>query len=182
MLNIDKDDLQLSIDLETCGLQPNAVVLTIGWCAFRFDGSIVAAGTLYPSIGEQLAIGRTIELDTIDWWRKQNGSALCAAFDNQRQPLPTTLGELAGMTTDVYGVWGFGSEFDNIKVSSLGQQCGVNPWSHRQSMCGRTLIGLAGKDFKWPSNQGTAHNAKDDAINQARAYIEAYHVISGGAA
>lgn len=176
-MNIDFSGEHVSIDLETVDMKSSAVILSVGVVVFDFAGTIYSRHEFYPSIAQQLLAGRTFDTETIKWWQKQDAKAL-AVFDVERAPVRAVLSTIAGITAGVNGVWGFGADFDNVKLMDLGMQFETTPWHYRKNRCGRTLISLA-QGFEWPADVGAAHCAVDDAEAQAQGYVRAAGVISG---
>lgn len=83
--------------------------------------------------------------------------------------------EWLGGTTNV-AVWGNGAKFDlsileaaYMTVPMFGLGVGV-PWNFRKEYCYRTLKNL--RPECQVTRRGTAHNALDDAINQAAHAIQ----------
>ena len=113
-------ELQLAIDCETLSLRPNAVVVSIGWCLFEFDGTINAAGVIYPSMDEQLALGRDVDISTVQWWMKQEDAARDALLVEGRVSVRDAMTELAKLTELVEGVWGYGADSDNVWPDRVG--------------------------------------------------------------
>lgn len=176
------------LDLETLGIKPNAVVLSIGAAAFTFEGpnnfnKLIREGFYAKlNVREQVKeYGRKIEPDTAEWWRKRSSEAKEVL---QATPLDWRMADaLADLNAWIKKtdydyrksyVWCRGNAFDFPKMESMYDQanikCGYNGWMIRDV---RTMIDvMAGvsngkyepKDF--PSDW-IAHNALHDAAGDA---------------
>ena len=60
------------IDLETLDTSPGAVVLTIGAVKFNPRGTgIIDELYIRVDVDEQIALGRTVDEGTVEWWSTQ---------------------------------------------------------------------------------------------------------------
>lgn len=129
--------------------------------------------------------------ETVKWWNDQSPEAQ-AAFAN-----PVDLREaclqfgdwLYKNTWSIMGypgdhmlgveckLWCNGPHFDEAILAAVYRAVGLPvPWHYRAPRDFRTITDAAGMtrdDFK-PFSHGTAHNALDDAISQAKIVCEAY--------
>lgn len=170
----------LMIDLETLSTKPNAVTLSTGLVAFNLDrgtgthweGHLTTFGTHHHQ-QDQLRRGRRIDRDTEAWWAKQSQSARlvfseeAATCDSVESGLGHVL-DFIHANTDPWTVrvWGNGSDFDNVILSSLLETYGLSaPWKFWNNRCFRTIKGTF-RHVDRPTFQGTAHNALADAKNQ----------------
>ena len=158
--------MEVMIDIETVSTAPNAAILTLGAVAFDSAG---LHGEFYTGIRLEdceLA-GLKIDAGTIKWWMKQPQEVMQAAFSGE-YPLSIALGNFSRWYAvyDVKGVWGNGSDFDNLIPTNAFRAVGSTPpWTYKQNRCYRTLAAL------FPeiplARQGSHHNALDDAKSQA---------------
>lgn len=166
----------LMIDLETLSTNKNAVILSIGACAF---GPEEVTGQLYTSV--DLSSFEDYEdscfhmsASTIAWWMKQSHDAR-TAFDNGEslhieQALETLRNFIETMCTPDVRVWGNGSDFDNVILQNAYDVCGLElPWKFWNNRCYRTVKGMC-PEVKI-EREGTNHNALDDAESQANHLI-----------
>ena len=153
------------VDLETADNLPGAAILSIG--AYVFTGP-QKGDKYYCGVDMQssLAAGLTMSDSTMVWWGKQSEQARKVFTDPRRVTLAVALYDFA-MFLSRYSdarVWGNGASFDNatlqIAYSRTGQPL---PWKYWNDRCYRTAV--AG--LPWRDQQGTHHNALDDAISQA---------------
>lgn len=154
------------IDLETFGTGPNAVIVAIGAVLFDFEKPNVMEKwyqVVDPSSG--VALGLTMTPETILWWLKQSDEAR-SMFKAPGMDLPTSLHLFDAWIRehDPVGVWGNGSDFDNVIMASAYKAAGRSlPWKYYKNMCFRTMKNLFKVEVP---RAGTHHNAVDDAMYQ----------------
>lgn len=168
--------MDIMIDLETLGKTPDAVVLSIGACAFDLFKGVIEPIRFHAvlNIEDQIRAGRTVDGDTLTWWMNQTDEAR-KLFNETRQNLDQTIWEFMSwinlLDDDVY-VWGNGSTFDISILENLMNH--KVPWKYSNVMDLRTFRRFVAGNAKIPRDQGTHHNALDDAINQAKFVIQHY--------
>lgn len=165
------------LDIETLGKNPGSVIVSIG--AVKFDKNTVTE-SYYTRVDPESCVKAGLKMDasTVIWWMQQNDAArreICQIG----QPLTLALKEFSDWIGGVNPeVWGNGATFDNVLVSEAYRICEMNrPWRYPDERCYRTVKNM------FPSVPmqltGTAHNALDDARNQAEhlmAIMKAYKV------
>lgn len=160
----------LMIDLETLGTSSKAVVISLG--AVFFDP---AKGVLGPSfyqaltVQDQMKAGREVSPDTLKWWFSQSGAAQ-KVFHEKATPTHEVLnvfGQWFKANGKSASVWGNGSSFDISILEDLYRQYEFAvPWNFTKVMDLRTFKRFVGGNEPIKKS-GTAHNALQDAINQA---------------
>ena len=156
----------IMLDLETLSTAPNAVVKTIG--AVRFGGGKLGE-RFYQRVDAGSCVKAGLQLDpvTVEWWLKQDDAAR-AEMTRPGAPLGSVLDIFAVFVgrRDV-DVWGDGATFDNVILRSaytaLGRQ---PPWDWWRDRCFRTVRAL--NPNRKHRQEGTEHNALDDAVSQAK--------------
>lgn len=162
---------RLMLDFETLDVAECPVILSMGVVVFNENGII---DCLVEKIDQHscLDLGCTVSVDTLLWWEEQSDAAKKAAFGGT-----TNIGYAMGMLVDFYKkhecqeIWSAGALADirwtnNILIKLKMEK----PWKFYQEMCFRTFrVHMPSIDF---IKTGTEHNALDDAINQARYWIE----------
>lgn len=118
---------QMMIDIETLDVGPRAVVLSVA--AILVSPVSGVAQTLFSpvSIQEQLAVGRTIDARTLDFWtgkmQRESPGAYVASMAPRRPRIHprTVLSNLRGMARrdSSTTVWSRGPAFDQVIVDSL---------------------------------------------------------------
>lgn len=165
------------LDIETLGTRPQSVVLTIG--AVKFDPWATDVDTdngLYSRIDvdEQIAMGRHVHQDVIDWWGKQAEDVREEALgDHDRDSVDTMLDKLNKFLVGCNNIWCQGPAFDAVILEDLYRHKErPTPWNFWQVRDSRTLF----KTFGDPRDKNAkgAHNALIDCYYQARAVQQIY--------
>lgn len=157
---------RVMVDIETLGLDPGATILSVGAVAF---GPAHTGDTFYRSIDRESCenAGLTEDADTLDWWQDQPEAAR-AVLDGG-QPLADVLA--------AFRAWYVGNGFDEVWANSPAFDCelleaaydavGLDaPWGFHEERDYRTLTALPCAVAL--EQQGTEHDALDDARYQAR--------------
>ncbi|WP_336938960.1 3'-5' exonuclease [Acinetobacter modestus] len=161
---------RLMIDFETLDVAECPVILSMGAVVFNENGIV---DCLVEKIDQHscLDLGCTVSIDTALWWEEQSNEAKKAAFGGT-----TNIGYAMGMLVDFYNkhecqeIWSKGSLADIRWTNNILIKLNLKkPWKFSREMCFRTYLKYSPKvDFQ-PT--GEAHNALDDAINQALQFI-----------
>jgi len=163
----------IMLDLETLGTKPGSIILSIG--AVSFNG-IGIQRNFYERIDLKSCekYGMTVSLDTIAWWMKQDKQAQDEAFSNGKS-LAYVLGSFSEWLksfNDDIEIWGNGSDFDNLLLSSAYEIVGIDcPWNYWQNRCYKTIRAMFGTGIK-TERKTQKHNALLDAEYQALHLIE----------
>jgi exodeoxyribonuclease VIII len=167
-------------DIETLDTRASAVVLSIGAVTFNPNGAGYDE-QFYTvlDLASQTAHGRTVSVDTLDWWNKQHNDARIV-FTQPRAPVVEELQRLGEFLAGAAGVWGNGADFDNVIIGSLYESFGIRrPWSYGKNRCFRTInSALVSAEYQKPEREGTHHNALDDAIHQTLVLQETLRNLS----
>ncbi len=181
----------ISLDIETLGVGPRAIILSIGAVAFNRNGAeIEPDGVNYDTFSIHIDIddqrsSREINNSTLMWWFDQPLAAKKIIEGQQDavtlQKAMIELIDFIGWNTDsdTVRVWGNGAAFDNAIVSDAFRQCDLNtPWKFWNDRCLRTLLGEfqenTGVSLKEEIEfTGVRHSAVTDAIYQANLVIAA---------
>lgn len=166
----------IMLDLETMGCGPTAAIIAIGAC--EFDNRTISqmfyrAVTLTSSVRE----GGVMDASTVLWWMSQTDEARLEFTKLDSLDIVEALQQfscwLQQLDTNpipepyMVAVWGNGVRFDNEILSSAYTRMGLPvPWSYKCDRCYRTIKGMF-PEIK-VENSGTAHNALDDSIYQAK--------------
>lgn len=160
---------QIMLDIETLGKNPGSVIVSLG--AVKFDHKGVGE-TYYTRIDPESCIQAGLKMDasTVIWWMQQNDSArreICQVGQGLTLALKEFSEWIGGTNPEV---WGNGATFDNVLVSEAYRICDMKrPWRYPDERCYRTVKNM------FPSVpmqlSGAAHNALDDARNQAEHLI-----------
>lgn len=154
------------VDLETADNVPTAALVAIGAVVFRGPHAglqFYRAADLHSCLAAKL----TMSNDTMAWWGKQSPEARAVFADPQRVTVLAALQEFYHFMNGLneVRVWGNGASFDNAILSNAYRAVGVPlPWKFWNDRCYRTV---AAGMLQKRQQQGTHHNALDDAISQA---------------
>lgn len=184
-----KEYTDAMLDVETLGVDPDCVVLSIGIVFFNlvdeddyetlddFNRSFYVA----LNTQDQIDNGRSVTFSTIKWWKEQNVQAQavfkeCEEVERRSLSNAAILGNINSQFGDCKDIclWGNGSGFDNPIFNSLLKTYGLdNPFRFWNDNDLRTLKRMAGAP-KLDIVRGTYHNALEDAKYQVLAAQE-YH-------
>lgn len=167
---------KIMVDIETLGVRPGSVILSIG--AVKFDRHGVH-DSFYQVITPKSCtdVGLKIDIDTVMWWFNQSPEAQKALLAEPRYSIGETLtafsrwllggdGSHNWPDADDIELWGNGANFDNVLLAAAYDACGLDrPWKFYNDRCYRTLKALH-PDVPM-ARSGTHHNALDDARSQA---------------
>lgn len=175
----------VSVDIETGGLNKRAAIVSIG--AVRFDmGTGHVTDTFYRTvrIASCLAFGMETDAETMRWWNEQAESDRAVLNCPDAVSIETALKDFAAFVGDsCTGLWGNGPAFDNAILDEAYRLTGIRqPVHYRFDRCVRTIVALArsfGTDPKTlaPVNKG-AHHALNDALYQAELVSKSYQIIT----
>lgn len=168
------------IDLETLDTEPSSVILTIGACAFdlygtdspdAIKGDEQSCFYRKVTIESNEAAGRTISGSTVMWWMQQSDDARASLIEGHHVELRKALVEFNLWWSEhgVDRVWAKSPDFDCKIMESAFKGFKIPvPWFFSNTRCVRTIQELAYPDGDRPNfDFGTAHDALDDAIQQA---------------
>lgn len=154
----------IMLDLETMGTSGKAAIISIGAVYFSKDG-IENEFSRTIDLQSCVGIGLEISISTIEWWMKQSEEARKALFVG-RVPLREALDSFSEFCYSSSAVWGNGSDFDNVILTSAYKAIGKEiPWKYYNNRCFRTLKNLY-PEIQTPERVG-AHNSLEDAKFQA---------------
>jgi hypothetical protein len=169
--------MDVMLDIETLGTCPDCVVLTLG--AVRFNPyaqeEVVAGIYCRPDVDEQIARGRIVREDTMEWWGQQAEEVREEALGMEdRIPVQQMLRELNKFLVGANNIWAQGTVFDIGILEHLYQQYDMVPnWQYWQISDSRTLFKVHG-DSRVKGKAGL-HNALEDCVSQAEAVQEIFY-------
>ena len=167
------------IDLETLGVEPDSVVMTLG--AIKFDpfSNSEPHTPLYlrGDVEEQSEqYGRSIDNNTLTWWSKQSQSVQDEAFgENQERVLvKEMLRQLNKWCVGLDYIWCQGPTFDFVILQDLYKNAQKpTPWNYWQIRDSRTLFSMMPSDPR-KDIQEELHNALADCYYQAKCVQKSY--------
>lgn len=163
---------QISIDIETLGITPGCVVLSIGACEFDDDGNILGTFHTHIDVADSVKLGMHMDASTVMWWLAQSKEAQDAITKAAVKGLEQALLELeAAFDWKDVRVWCNGAAFDFPILTAAHNKVGKKvPWAYYNEMDMRTLKGLTSK-AAWNALKVAptlAHDGLADAIGQAK--------------
>ena len=169
------------IDLETLSTCPDAAILSIGACKFKFDSEIYSKFYINVDPRDCKAHGLRIEKDAIDWWAKQSQEARDAFKDPKPVSLEDALSALTAWWNEdavekspISNGAGFDIPILEIAYKKLGR---ATPWKYYNVLCFRTiltLLDLNNNKIRKAEKELTHHNALSDSISQTNTLIGAF--------
>ena len=172
----------ISLDLETLDVTPNAVIIAIGACRFDINSGEIG-DTFYRNTTEEsgLAFGMTVSARTIEWWSQQSQEAKDALKVDQVS-IQQACEDFRYWVKDMpknQRLWGNGVGFDNVILRNSFDKCQIPfPVFFTKDMDMRTLRFLGPKKLASKiEDVGIAHHALDDAIYQARVISALYREV-----
>ena len=172
--------MDIMLDLESLGTRPDCAILTLG--AVKFSPYVLDdfGESLYLRIDvdEQLALGREVQEDTLQWWMKQAEDVREEALgEGDRVSLESMYKQLNRFVVGVTNIWCQGPAFDIVILENIYRQCGwPTPWQFWQIRDSRTLFGVHGD----PREKGKVglHNALEDCVSQAQGVQQIYYKLN----
>lgn len=165
--------IHVMLDLETLGVDPESVILTLG--AVKFDPYTAKEpfDQLYIKldVDEQVSMGREVNNDTVEWWSRQDEQAQAEAFDmNGRISVAEALKQLNRFVVGVDKIWAQGVVFDIGMIENLYRMAKTPvPWNFWQVRDSRTVLDMVNYDVRESLKQTGLHNSLQDSIFQAKA-------------
>lgn len=167
--------MDLMIDLETLGTNPDCPVISIGAVFFNTKDGLLEEFYETLDVNIQIEEGRKATGDTIKWWMSQSNAAQIVFKEGAKDPVEVLKNFIKFCNTHGKGSakpWGNGSTFDVTIMEDLLNFYKLDiPWKFWNIRDLRTFKEEVynGKDLKF---NGVEHYALDDAKHQALLVIE----------
>jgi hypothetical protein len=174
-MQIDSENINIMLDLETWGVKAGCPIVSIGAVAFSetrlIDGFYQA---VQPSSNFNVGLNLVCPL-TLMWWMKQEEKVRLESVSGTHH-IYAVLRDFSNYVTQTKNrfdganllMWGNCVDFDNAILAKAYDICGVDlPWDHFNNRSFRTVRN------EWPEvgyirpPEGEAHNALKDAEYQA---------------
>ena len=159
------------VDCETLDIGERPVLLSIGAVVFN-DQQIQDYFEYFINKETAISEGFTVSQSTLDWWDQQDPDARAYAFNGEGD-IQEALKALVQFyeLNECTEIRSKGSLADIRWINNALDYFGIErPWKYYKEFCFRTLLKSAPK-FDMPF-VGMPHNALDDAIHQAKQFIE----------
>lgn len=169
------------IDLETLGLKPGSVVLSLGAVEFNPHGDTLGRQVEYHiSLADSLSCGFTVDPGTLLWWLAQSEAARRSVIDGQGLSCQVqfALGQFSSWLGNDAIVWAWG-DMDTAALNALYDKTGTKrPWNYRNVRDARTLVLSLVEEQTVRVSPTIEHNALSDAIAQAKTIQKLYKVLA----
>ena len=162
---------KLMVDCETLDIGERPVLLSIGAVVFN-DQQIQDYFEYFINKETAISEGFTVSQSTLDWRDQQDPDARAYAFNGEGD-IQEALKALVQFyeLNECTEIWSKGSLADIRWINNALDYFGIErPWKYYKEFCFRTLLKSVPK-FDMPF-VGMPHNALDDAIHQAKQFIE----------
>lgn len=173
------------VDLETWGTYAGSAIRSVAALEFDLMGERIAHDTaFYMNVNtpSQTDLGLLMEQSTVDWWARQSAEAQ-QALEVEQQHILVVLDKLHSWFLSLNGspfVWCQGANFDVVLLAEIYRRANrQTPWRFFNVRDTRTAYMLGGINDKQIPREGTAHNALDDCVHQARCVQRAAHALFG---
>lgn len=162
----------LMLDIETYGVLPTSIVLSIGAVVMNFDDSTIGQ-RMHVNIDMEDCefYGMTSDQSTIDFWAKQSPEAKRRTFNKDTAvKLKDALTRLTKFhqASGASEVWACGSDFDFPILTNAFSLVGMDvPWRFWDQRDYRTMGAAHSVDVPKPAKSKGTHDALVDAEHQA---------------
>jgi inhibitor of KinA sporulation pathway (predicted exonuclease) len=164
------------LDIETLGIRPESVILTLGAVKFDpFEPRKITTGLyLRIDVDEQITRGREVNEETVTWWGRQPDHIREEALgDSDRVSVEEMVRQLNKFLVAVDEIWCQGPSFDIVILENIYRQYQISPnWKYHQIRDSRTLFQVHGDPRD--KNAAGLHNALEDCVSQASGVQKIY--------
>lgn len=155
------------VDLETLGLAPDSIIVSIGAVVFDERG-IQGEGSWNLHLVQP---DRHLDVGTVKWWMQQSDEARKVFSRTDAVALSYALEEFSKEFDKDTRIWCNGANFDEVLLANAYRQMNRGaPWAYKNVRCFRTVRAMY-PDVKIEES-GVKHNALADATWQANLLIE----------
>lgn len=169
------------IDLETLGVNKNAVVVQISGVYFdRETGETESEFCLCINIDSEVEKGFRVDGSTIKWWITQSSEAKQKVFSSNGCDSFTAWYQFNAFLSEAKCIWSH-ENFDYTLLSTHLEKHGIEP-SFSDQYAGRdlrTLIDLSRINVRDFPRVGTAHDGLSDCLSQINYTVAALKILSG---
>jgi hypothetical protein len=160
------------LDIETLGLKPGCVIMTIGCMLLKRDPIPDETFYIRVSIESSEKHGLKVEPQTLEWWNSRSKEARDELFSKEleRVDLPEALDHLTEWFKkhNVKYVWAKDPDFDCSLLKAAYEACGKKiPWEYYSTRSVRTILDIADRFMNYmPVSRTVAHHALEDCKTQ----------------
>jgi hypothetical protein len=172
------------IDIETLGLPPDGIPVTIGVCEFSLDAEVTILNKfqIHVHAGTAQKAGMSMNANTLMWWMAQSKEAQASLISDKAISLTQALLKLSEYIAIVraknfksrINIWANDPDFDTAILGAAYAAVGQTPpWQFYETRSCRTIQELGERLFGFNKKAecprlGTHHAADDDAEYQAQ--------------
>jgi len=173
---------EIMLDIETLGLSPGSVVLSIGAVLFSFDRFDRDENQTYRSfyreidIKDSARVGLTADPETVAWWAQQDYQARKVMVDGlcYKSSVASAASDFTQwyrrnaeeLRIEDFNVWAQGN-MDTMVLGAMFKAVGYEPpWRYNLVRDTRTAYDILDFDPYSVTRENVAHHALDDAIHQ----------------
>ena len=171
------------IDIETLGVNPDSVVLTIGAIKFKRNEDLKPLDDyekFYVRIDRDSCteLGCEVDPSTVKWWDRQSSESRYEAIENEdRISIREALIKLSGWLKGNDVIWANSPSFDCVILENVYKKCKLKiPWKFWLTRDCRTLYDLANISKRDIENN-KEHHALYDCYSQITGVIKGYHKL-----
>lgn len=179
--------LEAMVDLETLGRRPGCAILSIGLVLFSpLELKIVDELYVVVSRKSCKTLGLHEDPETLTWWERQSEGARQVLADAENARKSKGIGRALDMLTEKIlplgkrsvHVWSNGPEFDAAILAHTYHEAKREiPWEFWNNHSLRTIRKMYPQVPKIDFAPGQAHNALEDARNQAQHVMDIYRHV-----
>lgn len=166
------------LDLETFGVNKQAVIVQIGACFFdRVTGEI--GETFKVNVNPESAVkaGCRMDAQTVSWWMSQSDAARTSVLAKPQVNIFDSMEHLNQFLSPAKHIWSHAT-FDFCIVMEVLSLLGIKPkFSYKDARDIRTLSHLTGNKKFDGNREGTHHDALDDCKHQVKYCVEALNSL-----
>lgn len=165
----------MMVDIEAIGTNEDGILLSVGLVVFNFDTNEIKRTYHWKlEIDEQSKKGRTVNLDTLQWWLKQSEEAR-EEFWGERVSVEKFIKEFQDACKNVSFGWAKGVQFDFPMLEHLFKLYDAKfPINRSKYLDARVVYFLAkkAKTMNPLTEPWVAHNPLDDSLRQCKVVFD----------
>jgi|APHM01.1.fsa_nt_gi hypothetical protein len=163
------------LDIETLSRSNTAAIVSIGACRFTVDDGITDDFYIEVDPEDCQANGLDVDVSTLMWWLETDPQEAQATLPGGK-PLSIGLRQFSHFYGDCDTIWAKSPAFDCVILENAYDVCDLKvPWDYWSTRDVRTLMDLSAAVDT--GQNGTKHNAKDDAASQAQNIIKTLEIL-----
>lgn len=166
------------IDLETFGVNKQAVIVQIGACYFDRDtGEIGETFKINVDPVSAVKAGCKMDPQTVCWWLGQSDAARASVLSEPKLDIRTAMVQLNQFLSPAKNIWSHAT-FDFVIVMEVLSLLDITPkFRYTAARDIRTLSHLTGNKKFDGNREGTHHDALDDCKHQVKYCVVALNSL-----